>query len=487
MKRMIDIALLCLVPALCFGAASVRDVDLTFDTANDADLLVSHKASSGLKIDGTVTNSQDSALVDISGSTVTCGFKTDVTATNFLVFATGSLVDSGTGGQFTVTLPAAQWVTNISRKIRYYGDVRISGLGNPLPSIELWLYPSANTGDETTYVAPSDASWQTNGVDVGDVTTVNFASGITAANTNGTLTVSASTAGEANATIAGDGITATTNGTDTTVAVDSTVFRADGSVAMTGDLNFGGQDATNIASLQFSGGTGTQGTMSWNTDEETVDLICDGAVLQVGQELYYQVRNSTGTTITNGQCVYASGTVGASGRITAAPYLADGNTDAMLILGVATVDIADGADGKVTAFGKVRAIDTSTFNEGDVLYPSATVAGGFVTTAPTGSNVATPVAFVITKSATVGVIAVRVHPTDENDLTRTVANYLPLAGGTMTGDLNMGGQAVTNKVSDQFTSTTNSLTTEFYSASNRWAHVEVYGSTTNIIFITPER
>jgi len=128
----------CLFAGLTYGAASVRDVDLTFDIDANKNVRVNHKASSGLKIDGIVTNSQDETLVDISGSTVTCGFKTDITATNFLVFATGSLVDTGTGGAFTVTLPAAQWVTNIESKILYYGDVRISGLGNTLPTIDLW-------------------------------------------------------------------------------------------------------------------------------------------------------------------------------------------------------------------------------------------------------------------------------------------------------------------------------------------------------------
>jgi hypothetical protein len=157
-------------------------------------VLVSHKASSGLQIDGTVTNSQDGTLVDITGATVTCGLKTDITSTNFNVFASGSVV-SGTAGTFTVTLPASQWVTNTAQKIRYFGDVNISNLGNPLPSIELWLYPSANTGTETTYQAPANASWQTNGVDLGSVTVINFTTNVTAVNNGTTVEVYTASSG----------------------------------------------------------------------------------------------------------------------------------------------------------------------------------------------------------------------------------------------------------------------------------------------------
>jgi hypothetical protein len=108
------------------------------------------------------------------------------------------------------------------------------------------------------------------------------------------------------------------------------------------------QDAvTNITSLQYAGGTGTQGTVSWNTDEETLDIIQDGATLQVGQETQYHVRNSSGSDIGDGVPVYASGTVGASGRITIAPFIADGTIAAKLFLGATTEPIPNGTDGKV--------------------------------------------------------------------------------------------------------------------------------------------
>lgn len=179
------------IGAECAQATTVRDLDLLFDVQSSSNLRINHKTSTGLKIDGTITNSQDEVLVDISGSSVTVGFKTDITSTSFVAQASGSLVDSGTGGQWTVTLPAAQWVTNISSKLRLWGDVRISGLGNTLPSMEMWLYPSANTGDESTYLQPTDATWLTNGVTPGDVSILNFGAGFTTTFVTGRLDVTA--------------------------------------------------------------------------------------------------------------------------------------------------------------------------------------------------------------------------------------------------------------------------------------------------------
>lgn len=69
-------------------------------------------------------------------------------------------------------------------------------------------------------------------------------------------------------------------------------------------------NAATAASLQLTGGSGSQGTLSWNTDEETVDIIQNGAVLQLGQETHVHVKNQTGSTINDGTPVYVTGTLG---------------------------------------------------------------------------------------------------------------------------------------------------------------------------------
>jgi hypothetical protein len=76
-------------------------------------------------------------------------------------------------------------------------------------------------------------------------------------------------------------------------------------------------------------------------------------------------------------------------------------------MGVAAEDIADGEDGKVLWFGRLRGLNTNSFNEGDILYASTTSAGGFQTTIPTGANNIVQVSAVIKKSTTQGVIFIR--------------------------------------------------------------------------------
>jgi hypothetical protein len=47
-----------------------------------------------------------------------------------------------------------------------------------------------------------------------------------------------------------------------------------------------------------------QGQLSWNIDEETVDITMgDGVVQQVGFETYMRVKNDTGSQIDNGEVV----------------------------------------------------------------------------------------------------------------------------------------------------------------------------------------
>lgn len=167
-------------------------------------------------------------------------------------------------------------------------------------------------------------------------------------------------------------------------------------------------------SIQLTGGTGTQGTVSWNADEETLDVIQNGAVLQLGQEVQYHCKNQTGSTIANGTAVMAVGTLGASGRIKIAPMDGTVQSNAKFFLGVATEDIANGDDGKVTHFGKVRGIDTSAWSDGDVLWVSDTTAGALTNTQPAQYKIGMPVAFVINSHAANGTIFVRASSLDEH-------------------------------------------------------------------------
>ena len=149
------------------------------------------------------------------------------------------------------------------------------------------------------------------------------------------------------------------------------------------------------------------GVIFWDADDLTVDIRLNGYVMKIGEDLFYPVTNQTGSSIPKGTPVRFAGTLGASGRLLIALFLADGSLESQVFMGVTAETIANGAAGKVLWFGRIRKINTSAFSEGDILYASPTVAGGFTSTKPAAPNNIISVAAVINSSASQGVIFVR--------------------------------------------------------------------------------
>lgn len=186
--------------------------------------------------------------------------------------------------------------------------------------------------------------------------------------------------------------------------------------------------------------------MGWNSVDETVDIgMANGVTLQVGQEMYARVGNTTGSTIPNGSVVGFAGAT--PNALLVAPYLANGSQPSLYILGVMTQDLPDsGAKGYCTVWGFVRDLNTSAFAPGDILYASPTVAGGFTNVKPTAPNNVIPVAACIVSHATAGVIFVR--PTIEQQqsygtfsdttIQTLAAAYTPKAVTFNTTDLSNG-------------------------------------------------
>ena len=160
-----------------------------------------------------------------------------------------------------------------------------------------------------------------------------------------------------------------------------------------------GLDTTNVTPPEV-------GQIAWNQNERTIDVGVNGMTLQVGQEQLINVRNNTASLILNKTVLMATGTIGASGRITVAPY---NGGDPKYILGIATEDIAAGLDGFVTSFGKVRGVNTSMWADGAVLYVAL---NGELTPIEPVTGVNLPVAIVVHSHATVGTLFVRITPID---------------------------------------------------------------------------
>jgi hypothetical protein len=162
--------------------------------------------------------------------------------------------------------------------------------------------------------------------------------------------------------------------------------------------------------------------IAWNDTEQTAELGMDYGVIQgIGLDYYARVENQTGSTIPAGSVVGFAG-VGSNNTLSVAPYLADGSTPTLYILGVMSHDLPNAGEiGYATVWGHVKGIDTSAFSVGDVLYASPTVAGGFTNVKPTAPDNVIPVAAVLAVGVTDGEIFVR--PTIEQQKFYGVFSY----------------------------------------------------------------
>lgn len=152
------------------------------------------------------------------------------------------------------------------------------------------------------------------------------------------------------------------------------------------------------------------GTLCWNTDDQTLNLFQpNGVTQQIGQETYAYVRNGTENTIPDGTVCMFTGAAQPDGtsRLLVGPAVSDGTFPSLYTIGVATHDIESGEDGKVTVWGKVRELDTSAFDVGNILYSDPANPGGFTNIKPTAPNNVVPVAAVLRKGTTDGEIFVR--------------------------------------------------------------------------------
>lgn len=210
-----------------------------------------------------------------------------------------------------------------------------------------------------------------------------------------------------------------TGGTgDTSTGED--VFGSNSSITDLNGLTGGIQTPTYIAFDTDAGHTALVGEVAWNSNEGTLDVGLNGGsvTLQVGQEVHYRVTNQSGLSIPDGTLVVYSGTTGNSGRLLIEPY--NGTQASKYIIGLTTETIANGADGYVTHFGKVRGIQTNGVNYGEIwndadeLYPSPLGLTNVLPQAPAAKQV---IAIVINAHPSNGEVVVNVqgHTSLEDD------------------------------------------------------------------------
>lgn len=165
-----------------------------------------------------------------------------------------------------------------------------------------------------------------------------------------------------------------------------------------------------------------KGTLTWNQNSDTLQLdLGNGVELELGQELFFQVRNNTGSQIDKGTAVEFTGALGNSGRITVGPALASSSTPPEYFVGVSAENIPNDSDGRITFFGKIRGIDTrggaESWQDGDILYASGSSAGGLTKIKPSSPTPDILVAAVV-NAATNGILLIRpTYPLSINELT----------------------------------------------------------------------
>jgi hypothetical protein len=144
------------------------------------------------------------------------------------------------------------------------------------------------------------------------------------------------------------------------------------------------------------------GRTYWNEDDGTLDVDQPGGtVLQVGQELQYYAKNTSGGLVANGTPVMFTGVVGASSKLEFGLAVADGSAPADYMMGVATQDIPNNEFGYITSFGVVRGFNTTgtpygeVWANGDLLYFRATSPGGWTKNKPPAPAIDVPVAVVL--------------------------------------------------------------------------------------------
>lgn len=161
-----------------------------------------------------------------------------------------------------------------------------------------------------------------------------------------------------------------------------------------------------------------------STDQfQTLAFQMNGNVVQkIGEEQFYRVKCSS--AVTKGQVVMFTGTLGASGGLTAAPATGLTKDQGQYILGLAAESGATNDWIFVVSFGEVKQINTTggaeNWAQGDELFYNPAVTGGLTKNKPAVPNAIVLMAAVVNVGSSNGILFVR--PTYGSNLGGTDGN-----------------------------------------------------------------
>lgn len=190
-----------------------------------------------------------------------------------------------------------------------------------------------------------------------------------------------------------------------------------GTVALTSDIPSGEIAVDSVDFDLTSPPSLVNGRLAYDVDKDTLIFQSEHGEIAIG-ETYKPVYNATGSTISKGAVLKATGVQGE--RFTVGLFDASSGVDEELyLIGVAQSDIPDATEGVVVSQGYVKHLNTSSYSVGTILYASETP-GAFTSTKPSSPNLGIPVAMVTKVDGTNGTIYVRLtqysHLTEAHDV-----------------------------------------------------------------------
>lgn len=206
-------------------------------------------------------------------------------------------------------------------------------------------------------------------------------------------------------------ITINRNGTDTIDGATSIVIGSNfGSVLLTctaaGSWSVFQNAAPMIAQSLAAAPTYSPGRIWYDNVDNTLRYYNDSPTdsVNIGQELNVKVRNTSGSTINPGQVVRVTGAVGGVPTVSLAQANSFANAK---VYAVVTESIANNSNGYATIAGLIKNLNLSAFADGDVLFLSASVAGGLTATRPAAPNYAIPIGAVSSNNVSTGRLIVQ--------------------------------------------------------------------------------
>jgi hypothetical protein len=215
----------------------------------------------------------------------------------------------------------------------------------------------------------------------------------------------------------------------TQTALDLKVDESNGSI--TNHLNF-----TSVIAPAYQ-----EGRIWYDTDKKALSYYSDisGSSMQIGFEQWIKVKNTSGSTIVDGQVVKLSGASGQTPTISLAVASTDSNYD---VLGIATSDMTNNAFGVVTTSGILHNLNTTgsavgeTWNDGDVLFLHPSTPGAMTKTKPSAPNNPVAVGAVAHSHAVNGKILTRILAAGVTD-DQIIVDVAPFVGFFDNTDTNM--------------------------------------------------